>query len=172
MQQHEIQIPAVQLPLTGFRSSRCVLTHNSKQQRFPFDAGLDLVPSHIIGVADLKFAYVIDVGTSLVAHLAPGFKGEILGRSSSPMKLHGAEVIHGLIDAGYQGELIIRVRVLFSDAWLAAVKQDIQQCIDEDVALAQFMISQCLVVVPFEPALPPTQTPRGSNGFGSTDKKP
>lgn len=167
----EVQIPAIQVPITGLKAEFHLTRHKIKQSRHPLDAGMDLYPSEIKSVTPRGEIADIMVHTMLECHIAPGFKGIIHSRSSSIDRLCGGIVISGIIDAGYQGELLIRVVVINKPHAIESVLGAVRECQRGTIAIAQLLIEQCLVLCPVIPNLPPPSIGgRGTNGFGSTDK--
>lgn len=169
--QQRLEIPAANIPITGIRAESVILRHNNKLQSCPFDAGLDLYPTIIEKVTNHGHLAIIWCCTGIALHVSPGWRGIITGRSSSIDRLNGGEIIQDIIDAGYQGEFYVRVRVPNNMGIIEHVKKSIAECVVGPIAIAQFIIEQSLAIVPFVPPtqLPPTQ--RGPNGFGSTDRK-
>ena len=164
-----MEVPAVRLPLTGLRAESYVIRQQAKLQKCAFDAGLDLYPTSLERITHHGFTAILWCNTGVITHIAPGFKGTLIGRSSSIDRLNGAEVVVSVIDAGYQGEILIRVRCPNLQGPIDATVKSVQECITGQTAIAQLLIEHCLVVVPVIPPLPPPPTGRGNGGFGSTD---
>ena len=137
-----------------------LLKYHDKLARRPHDCGIDLFPSGIQTCDTCGYGRLYTINTGFYIILSPGYYGRLVERSSTIQKLPGARVIPGTIDAGYDGELLIRV---FSESSLTLT--DIQKCIARREAIAQVIPTVCgefhLVPRPLET--------RGSSGFGSTD---
>lgn len=152
------------------------LRNAKKQARHPGDAGIDLYPSVTryddIKKINAKMGMIWSIPTGVHILIPEGCVGMIVGRSSSVEKLEGCQVITGVIDHGYTGEYFVRILVpelTQSINRYELLHQQIWKFAREEVALAQLLIlpfvSATLVV---RDRLP--ETPRGANGFGSTDK--
>lgn len=170
LQQHQtVRIPAAQIPVTGIRAPSYVIRQAAKQAKLPGDAGMDLYPTGIERVTKHGHNAQIFVTTGVVIHVGLGFVGLVRPRSSSIDRCNGGVPQEGIIDAGYQGEIYIRVLVPNDDKVIASVSAAIRECIVNQVAIAQFIIQQMIAVVPVEPAVPIPPSARGAGGFGSTD---
>ena len=165
-----MEVPAVRLPVTGLRAESYVQRQEAKLRACPWDAGLDLYPTSIEKVTPYGLVAVIWCTTGLITHIAPGFKGTLVGRSSSLERLNGGEVVVSVIDAGYQGEILVRIRCPNLQGCVESVSQAIDVCIAGQVAIAQLLIESSFVVVPAVPQVQPPPTGRGNGGFGSTDQ--
>lgn len=169
-EQREVQIPGVKLPIWGLKAEYHQIRHQNKLAKYPLDAGFDIYPSEIEKVTSHSRVRVVWVHTFLHVGVGAGFKGLLDARSSSVDKLNGGLPLRGLIDAGYTGELMIRVYV--PDAFmLEAVHGGIVECQKQGVAIAQFTMEHSLMII--AEAIDPAkvrQVGRGSNGFGSSDK--
>lgn len=148
--------------------------HAEKIKKHPTDCGIDLYPSDIRKLDKFAASYQFLVGTKF--HLNPpvGSFGWLTDRSSSLSKLAGAHVVDGKIDAGYTGELLVRVSCPANDIVAEQVSLAISDCIENKVAIAQIIV--CMFIIPnafnifTESGLIAPISGRGSAGFGSTDK--
>jgi deoxyuridine 5'-triphosphate nucleotidohydrolase len=96
------------------------------------------------------------VGTGISIAIPPGFAGLIWPRSGLAMR-HGVDVLAGVIDADYRGELCV---VLINHGW-------VDYYIQEGDLIAQLVIQPVAMLEPTQvDDLPPTA--RGEGGFGST----
>lgn len=101
----------------------------------------------------------VDVPTGVSVKVPNGFWGYIIGRSSTARK-HGLDIVPGVIDTGYTGEL-------FACCWN---RNDEDFVIPKGTRVAQLVIKKVYTPEVFEvDELPRTE--RGATGFGSTDKK-
>lgn len=124
----------------------------------PMSAGLDL---YALEPAMLLPGRRALVRTGWAVQLPPGWYGRIAPRSSMAAKA-GIDVLAGVIDADYRGEL--RVILLNSGNRLFRVVPGDR--------IAQLIIEACALLEPVEvDALLDEETERGAGGFGSTDRK-
>lgn len=162
----------------GIRATYHLLKYTEKLTRYPGDCGIDLYPSETGEPKKIGYMSVWTVRTGVHIMLPYGAFGRLVARSSSVEKLCGGWIIDGTIDAGYTGELFIRVMGftgLATDPDCAErqrlVQQGIQQCINLELSLAQLIVTP-FFFCEFTVVNPATVgSPRGSNGFGSTDVK-
>jgi dUTP pyrophosphatase len=98
-----------------------------------------------------------DIPTGVSIKLPEGTWGLVINRSSSPRKL-GIEVVPGVIDNGYTGELFA--------CCFNRTGQDIK--VEKGTRIAQFIVLPALVPTLEEVDTLP-ETERGSTGFGSTN---
>jgi dUTPase len=168
--ERQIQVPACNLPLAGLRAEGAVIRHQGKMQAQPFDAGMDLYPSMAEKTTHYGHVALIWCATGISTSIMPGWRGIICSRSSSIERLKGGDVVTDVIDAGYQGELYVRVRVPNNVTIIQVVTEAINECVREKIAIGQLMLEQSVVLMPFVPKMPLPPTPRGANGFGSTDR--
>lgn len=144
----------------------------AKLQKCPHDCGFDIFPQRVVDVCRFPTNQTMfTVGTQLYYTPSPGAYGFLTDRSSSIDKLAGGMIAPGKIDAGYTGEILVRVVCPTDNVW-QHVQDAIHVCIKDKLAIAQmivhlfcypmFMIGKPGgVMVPF--------SGRGSAGFGSTD---
>ncbi len=169
-QTRRVDIPAVQLPLSGLKAEYHIIRHQNKLQKNPLDAGMDLYPSEVDKVTEHGDVAVIWVHTFLVAHIGPGARGVIYPRSSSVDRLCGGQVILAIIDGGYTGELIVRVQTVKLPGSITATMAAIKECQTGGVAIAQLCVEPVMLIYPVPlPAgvVPGHGSQRGGNGFGS-----
>jgi dUTP pyrophosphatase len=120
------------------------------------DAGFDLYASENIIIPPMSRALV---GTSIVLELPPmGFYGRIAPRSGLAVK-NGIDVLAGVIDCGYRGE--IKVVILNTD-------KDNPFEIKVGDRIAQLVVEACYQGPIMEGPINLTNTERSVNGFGST----
>lgn len=147
--------------------------HQVKLSVRPDDAGIDLYPSAVGKVEHYRGSYMAQMLVPTGVHLCfpPRTYGRITGRSSTDAKLGClARVADGVIDAGYTGELM--VRLISTTSNMEQVSVFVQTLVDAKQAIAQ--IIPTLIFAPHlmdwdEIA---AQTGRGGAGFGSTDSLP
>lgn len=181
---------AARVMLSGPMAAATAEAHQKKLQKNPLDAGVDLYPVKIretnppVIVGELPAEPELDilalndhrnivyVHTGVHWTPCPQTIGWVTERSSTIEKLNGGRVIQGIIDAGYTGELIVRVEATTNE--LDDVISGIEMCIAERLAIAQMiamgffyagleMVTEGNIIVPLNG--------RGANGFGSTDRK-
>lgn len=168
---YEHPVDGVNIMATGEYSEFHLAKYRAKIARHPSDCGFDLYGLRVIKCERIGrgsyFLALIDTGIHLV--FPHGVKGELVSRSSSLEALHGARIEPGQIDAGFSGNLIVRVTSLLLD--MADVSSALLTCIENQTAIAQVI-----------PVVTPTpfrvvqwdqevidQMGRGQNGFGSTN---
>ena len=98
------------------------------------------------------------VPTGLAAEIPPGFYGRVAPRSGLAVK-HGIDVLAGVIDADYRGELKVPLINLGQQTVSFDAGERIAQLIIVPVVQAQFEIVDEFVA-----------SDRGEGGFGSTGK--
>ncbi len=185
--QPQIKLLGIPVVIAGPSAAFHIQAHGEKLQKRLLDCGCDIYPSGIrmskdataekpeYDVIELSNSKcLINVETGLNWTPVPQNFALLTERSSSIEKLNGGRVIQGIIDAGYEGELIIRVEALTAD--VDEVIGGIEECIEKRLAIAQMITLQFLypgfqqktegnIIIPnFPPGIG-----RGSNGFGSTD---
>lgn len=119
----------------------------------PADAGLDLcsIDRTLIGACDRGI-----IRTGWAVSIPPGWYGRVAPRSGLAAK-HGIDVLAGVIDCGYTGE----VRVILANHGRESFR------IQPGDRIAQLIIECCAILQPEEvEAL--DDTARGDGGFGST----
>jgi dUTP pyrophosphatase len=119
------------------------------------DAGYDLFVSREVNIPPGEWA---DVHTDIAIALPDTLWGEITGRSSTFRK-RGMQVQHGVIDAGYRGELFIAVWNPSTEYKTIQVGERIAQLIPHERVELQWRETD---------ELPDSQ--RGTGGFGSTGR--
>jgi len=137
-----------------------------KLAKNPSDAGVDLYPHRIMSTEKIPGWVRYMVGTGVFMHFPKGRFGRIIHRSSSFLKLSGGLVQDGTIDSGYIGELFVVVIALAEHQTM--ITAGIEKCISGEVALAQVIVSP--FVKPHFVEEEVFVTPRGKDGFGSTDR--
>jgi dUTP pyrophosphatase len=125
------------------------------------DAGYDIVCTRLTQELDEAGKVVLVYHTDVAVEIPQGMVGFLLMRSSVSKKSIMLTNCVGIIDSGYRGELMMKFK-LTTDA-LPRVYQ-----IGDKIGQ--------LVVVPYYKATPVfveelSNTDRGENGYGSTDKK-
>ena len=96
------------------------------------------------------------VATGLAAEIPPGFYGRVAPRSGLAVK-HGIDVLAGVIDADYRGELKVPLINLGQQAVRIEVGERIAQLIIEVAAMCDYVWTEEL-----------GGTERAGGGFGST----
>lgn len=185
-QPQQLQLLGIPVYLRGDTAEFHIERHQAKLTKRPFDCGCDIYPQHIRTVKNSdpitsvdpayevielsKGKRLINVHTGLQWTPVPQNFALLTERSSSVEKLNGGRVIQGIIDAGYEGELIVRVEADTAD--LDEVIAGIEECIDQKLAIAQMITLQFLY-----PGFQRTMDSgliipggRGGAGFGSTDR--
>lgn len=119
------------------------------------DAGLDLFT---FGEFWVEPGQSMRLHTDLAVNLPESMWGFITGRSSTVFK-HGLVVLPGVVDSGYQGELMVVVHNVFGEP----VR------LFDGLRLAQFILMQNMTRL-VEPVWGEItgESSRGSGGFGST----
>lgn len=197
-EQQNIQVVGTRIILAGERANMIAERHQEKLKKHPLDCGVDIFPHHIremkkedvevtAAAAELKpedtppydvlalndHQNLIYIHTALNWVSGPNTFSLLTERSSSIEKLNGGRVVQGIIDANYTGEIIVRVLAMTSV--LDEVIGGIEMCIEEGLAVAQ-MIPLGFFYPGFEMhtasgIVIPMGQGRGTNGFGSTDKR-
>ncbi len=96
------------------------------------------------------------VPTGLAAEIPPGFYGRVAPRSGLAVK-HGIDVLAGVIDADYRGELKVPLINLGQQPVSFAAGERIAQLIIEHAAMCDYIWAEELA-----------DTERAEGGFGST----
>jgi len=151
----------------------------SKFEAKPHDAGLDLIPyfEHTNHITVKYYAcydvWSIPTGVHLMPE--PGWQVMIKSRSSTPDRLAGCSVIMDTIDAGYTGEIKIRLAIPNSSsleqrkAIQFQLLEELNFCQESLIGVAQAVILPVpSMILHLLDELP--LTARGSSGFGSTDQ--
>jgi len=132
--------PAARLPTRGSREA----------------AGLDLY-----SIAEVTFAAGARaaVRTGLATAIPRGFYGRVAPRSGLAVK-HGLDVLAGVIDSDYRGEIVCALINHGQEAFTLAAGE----------RMAQLIIEAIITPVPvWVDSL--DETARGAGGFGSTDRR-
>lgn len=171
-----IQLPAIQIGIFGLKDQSHIIRHQAKLQRCPLDAGVDLIPSSVAKVIEYPGWNEVVISTMVHMVFALGAYGRITDRSSTASVTCGATVIPGVIDAGYTGEIMVRLKVIMPrpyDNFMESPHpsaQAIANCIKEQTPIAQILPATAFAAV-FKvinaDSLP--KQGRGPNGFGSTN---
>lgn len=135
------------------------------------DVGFDLYPMAVQKTEYLGSWVQIFVQTGIHVIMPQRIAGIIVGRSSSVSKLCGASVELGVIDPGYTGEWMVRLKTLRTDR--EEVMDAIMEYTTKGVAIAQFLAMK--IVHPHFIEWDPTiadRHKRGAKGWGSTDNSP
>jgi len=145
----------------------------------PLDAGVDLFPSSIDKVVEYLGWNEVWINTCLHILFQPGFYGRITDRSSTTKVTGGATVIPGVIDAGYTGEIKVRLQVIMPrpyDNFLESLHPAavaLKACVESQTAIAQIipvqMFASMLVSVDPAEVIKKMDGGRGNKGFGSTN---
>ncbi len=98
------------------------------------------------------------VPTGLAAEIPPGFYGRVAPRSGLAVK-HGIDVLAGVIDADYRGELKVPLINLGQQSVSFAAGERIAQLIIESAAMCDYTWTEELA-----------DTERAEGGFGSTGR--
>lgn len=96
------------------------------------------------------------IPTGLAAEIPPGFYGRVAPRSGLAVK-HGIDVLAGVIDADYRGELKVPLINLGQQAVSFNAGERIAQLIIEQAAMCDYVWTEKLA-----------DTERAEGGFGST----
>lgn len=96
------------------------------------------------------------VATGLAAEIPPGFYGRVAPRSGLAVK-HGIDVLAGVVDADYRGELKVPLINFGQQAVSFEAGDRIAQLIIEHAAMCDYVWAEELA-----------DTDRASGGFGST----
>ena len=140
-------------------------TENIHPPKHPGDVGYDLACKHDVMIRANGF---YDLHTGVRVGFPVGIWGMIVARSSTWRRL-GLEVIMGIIDTGYHGELLIGVRNPGAAAVFVTKGTRLAQLIPM-VAAGPWMNGKpfSLVNVTEEELEAHTTSSRGTDGFGST----
>ena len=172
----DLQLGTVDVAMAGAMADFTATKYREKLERCPGDCGVDIYPSFNdiseIDTTDGVFCDILSVPTKVSLLVPFGYFAWVVGRSSSYERLGGAAVINGIIDSGYTGEYRIRIQMPKTyppdgrtKHWLYGV---IQSFVEHHVALAQVIIIPYKKVM-FDVVDRLPNTPRGSQGYGSTD---
>ena len=115
-------------------------------------AGFDLYSNCMLKVMP---GYPNKILTGISCHIPAGYVGLIKSRSSLSVR-YGMQILGGVIDSDYRGEIIV----------IAAVDKELEVSWGERIA--QLVVVPCLRAHEVVESL--DETYRGSGGFGSTGK--
>jgi len=150
--------PRAPLPFTAPAEPPTLLAQYEPKARrlmraYPTDAGLDL---GILNDSVLHTGQPTMLATGVRVSIPDGWWGQITGRSSARTR-HNVEVLDGVIDAGYTGELFIRAK--YCGMGTAAI--------EAGTRLAQLILHPVWQGSVLTVSKLP-DSPRGTNGFGSS----
>lgn len=120
------------------------------EKAHPWDAGWDLTTPHRAAV---RHGDISEVSTGITADIPQGHVGLILEKSGLARK--GLQILGGVIDAGYTGEIVVMMTKVTSGEFHLFEPGD---------KVAQ------LVVVPLSSYAPASLSGRGAAGFGSSGR--
>jgi len=140
--------------------------HSIKIKKLHPDAQLPVRGSQLAAGADLCCveAFTLEPGerklvpTGLAAEIPPGFYGRVAPRSGLAVK-HGIDVLAGVIDADYRGELKVPLINFGQQTISFAAGERIAQLIIEHAAMCDYAWTEELA-----------DTERAEGGFGSTGR--
>ncbi len=170
---------SVGVMIAGESSQLVMDKYREKLEAKPGDCGIDLIPTiedyTDIHWHDLGFYRTVSIPTRSNLLIPAGYFAWVVGRSSSPDKLMGCQVISGIIDAGYTGEYRVRVQLPPRREDQIGNKLE-EQFIHAIMVLAHSKTALAqAIIIPFRRAtfvwvneLPKTE--RGQQGYGSTDE--
>lgn len=185
---HRIAVPRgcviVQIQAKGDKAAFHAERHGEKLSKHMLDCGLDIFPSGISKIDHIESKAaglflggkpvwnIVYVATKVHLCVAPGWFLMLHSRSSTPMAVPSAEMLHGIIDSGYTGEILIRFKC--HGSLLAETTAFIEEAIAKEKALAQviplpFGYPQFMLLT--DSGIIAPLGGRGDAGFGSTDRK-
>lgn len=123
------------------------------KQGNPDDAGFDLAA---VGNAVIHPGQRATIPTGLAVAIPEGHVGYIKPRSGLAAK-HGIDVLGGVIDSGYRGEIKVILHNTGDDLLAVATRDRIAQ-----------LVIQPVTAVEYRPVMDLTASARGVGGFGST----
>lgn len=128
---------------------------NIPKKAHPFDAGFDLEAAQVRTIAPGGWA-LVKTGTHV--DIPPGFVGYVCSRSGLALK-HGVSVLNspGVVDSGYTGDVGVILHNSGKEAFTVQKGDRIAQLVIQGVTPAVLVES-----------VPPEDSARGANGFGST----
>lgn len=103
--------------------------------------------------------------TDIALAIPEGFYGRIAPRSGLAVK-HGIDVLAGVIDSDYRGEILVALINLGDKPVQLPIVKD-----GKETAIAQIIFEACVTVTGFVEVDDLNSTQRGDGGFGSSDKK-
>ena len=122
------------------------------------DAGYDLYSCERVEIKEQKSALV---RTGIKANLPPGYYGRIASRSGLAAK-HGLDVAAGVIDNGYNGEIMVLLRNHGPYDYVIEIGDKIAQMILEQYGDFPVVLVDSVAEL--------SNTTRGESGFGSSGK--
>jgi len=125
------------------------------EKKYFDDAGIDLKAKEKITIQPGE---IVAVPTGVTSVLDEGTYGQVVGRSS--MNLKGIDCKIGTIDASYRGEIKVVLHNLNKEPVI----------IEKYDRIAQMIIKNCHLDYKEIIGVAPSDTERGSNGFGSTGR--
>jgi dUTPase len=166
--QSKQSIEVVTLMAEGVNKDVHLERHRAKLTRVGWDCGIDLIPSAIRNsypLNQIETAIIINTGFTLV--FPPNCLGLVMPRSSSLQRLAGGQIVMGIIDLHYTGDLILAVRC-YSET-IDVVLSALNQCISDKTPIAQIIPVHFLypMFIPFDPLA--LSGGRKDAGYGSTD---
>lgn len=168
------KVHASMVLVSGDRMQHHIESHQKKLQRCPYDCGMDIYPTGILSELHIPTGVEFVLTTGFHLTPTPGTYALLTDRSSTLKKLDGGQVLDGKIDAGYTGELLIRV--YSPEIGHHHVREAIKRCAEDGMAVAQviihiFCLPMCQPRLESGLIVPLSDLGgRGANGFGSTDK--
>lgn len=129
-------------------------TAHAPTKAHTFDAGWDLYADEHIAIPPGQTQVV---GTGIAVDIPQGFAGLIWPRSGLSAR-HGIDVLGGVVDSGYQGEIKVVLSNTSNFTWTAA----------PGTRMAQIVFQPVLLSGMFEVEEFDSKTTRGESGFGST----
>lgn len=124
------------------------------RRAYEHDAGWDIAASQFVQIPPFRYR---EVKTDVRINVPPGYATVIWSRSSTFKK--GLLVYKGLIDPGYQGEVVVLVYNLFKRYVVLSKGEYFAQLVFIPFAVPEFK-----VVEEFSPSV------RGTRGFGSSGR--
>jgi deoxyuridine 5'-triphosphate nucleotidohydrolase len=101
---------------------------------------------------------ITDVRTGIAVSIPDGYYGRIIHRSSTPRKKK-LQVMEGIIDAGFRGELFAGVSPLVEPSFMVEAGESLAQLIIQKVEPVEWVLVTRL-----------TESARGEKGFGSSGR--
>ncbi|QOP66832.1 deoxyuridine triphosphatase [Arthrobacter phage Odyssey395] len=123
------------------------------KQGNPSDAGFDLAA---VGSAVIRPGQRATIATGLAVAIPEGHVGYIKPRSGLAAK-HGIDVLAGVIDSGYRGEIKVVLLNTGEHEFRVATRDRIAQ-----------LVIQPVTAVEYRPVMDLSASARGVGGFGST----
>lgn len=156
------------ITMFGESSAHHKIRYDQKIQIHPHDCGIDLFAAgQPYQIALYGHRHIINVPTKVHMVFPEGHYGLIKPRSSSIDRLCGGLVIEAVIDAGYTGEM--KVRIMCEREDFSLVIGAIQECALKEIAIAQIVMMEYTTPHFIMADNKPVLMGRGDKGFGSTD---